>query len=308
MNTFRQLVRRELWEARSVWVAPALLAAILVVGTLIGALWTGSASLEGLSPEQAMKLHEKMTPEHLDGVASLALGFIFMLFLVLVMFTQFFYAIDSLYGERRDRAILFWKSLPVSDTLTVLSKLAVASVVMPFVAVAVAFVAQLALFAILSAKLAPIDLLHGHLWTVQLWAGTLEFMLYVTAAGVLWYLPVIGWCLLVSAWAPRSPLMYASLAPLGAALGEFLVFHTHHLWSICIERLKLFGLLSQTLGGYAINNVKVDDEHFNIPQWLAETMRPAQFFGSADVWIGVAVGAALVAAAIWVRRTRDEAG
>jgi ABC-2 type transport system permease protein len=308
MNTFRQLVRRELWEARSVWVAPALLAAILIVGTLIGALWTGSVSIEGLSPEQAMKLHEKMTPEHLDGIASLALGFVFMLFFLLVMFTQFFYAIDSLYGERRDRAILFWKSLPVSDAQTVLSKLFVASVVMPLVAVAIALATQFALFAIAGAKLASIDLLNGHLWTPSLWGGSVVFMLYITVAGMVWYLPVIGWCLLVSAWAPRSPLMYASLAPLGAALGEFLAFHTHYLWTIGVERVKLFGLLSQALGGHAINSVVIDDEHLNIPSSLIETMRPGQFLASVDVWAGVAVGVALVAAAIWIRRSRDEAG
>ena len=306
MNTFRQLVRRELWEARSVWVAPALLAAILIVGTLIGALWTGSVSLDGLGPDQAMKLHEKMTPEHLDGIASLALGFVFALFFLLVMFTQFFYAIDSLYGERRDRAILFWKSLPVSDAQTVLSKLFVASVVMPLVAVAIALATQFALFAIAGAKLASIDLLHGHLWTPSLWGGSVVFMIYITVAGMLWYLPVIGWCLLVSAWAPKSPVMYATLPPLGVVLLELIAFRTHYVWSACVDHFKLFGLLSHALGGRAVNNVVIDDEHFQIPRSMAEAMRPLDFFSSPEVWLGVAVGVALIAGAIWVRRTRDE--
>jgi ABC-2 type transport system permease protein len=306
MNKFLWLVRRELWEARSVWVAPAILAAIMVGGTLLGALLTGSASLEGLGPEDAAKLHEKMTPEHLDGVVSLALGFIFMVFLVLVLFTQFIYALDSLYGERRDRAILFWKSLPVSDLATVLSKLLVASVVMPLVATAFALATQLAMFAVGGAKLASIDMLHGHLWTAPLWGGSILFMLYISIAGMFWFLPVIGWCLLVSAWAPRSPLMYATLTPLGAALGEFLVFRTHYLGTIVGERVKLFGLLSQALGGHAINSVVIDDEHFNIPHSLLETMRPLQFLSSPEVWGGVVVGALLVAAAVWVRRSRDE--
>jgi ABC-2 type transport system permease protein len=306
MNKFLWLVRRELWEARSVWVPPAILAVILVAGTLLGALLTGSVSLQGLPPDELAKLHEKMTPEHLDGIASLALGFIFMVFLVLLMFTQFAYAIDSLYGERRDRAILFWKSLPVSDTQTVLSKLLIASVVMPLVALAIAIVTQFALFATAGAKLASIDLLTGHLWTPQLWAGSMVFMLYITLAGMLWYLPLIGWYLLVSAWAPRSPLMYAVFAPPGVALAEFLVFHTHHLGSLFAVRVKLFGLLSQALGGEAIGNVLIDDEHFEIPRSLFETMRPAQFLGSVEVWGGVVVGVLLVAAAVWVRRSRDE--
>lgn len=306
MNSrFAWLVRRELWEARSVWVAPAILAAILVFGTLIGALWSHSISLQGLGPDDAAKLHDKLTPEHLDGIASMALGFIFMLFVLLVMLTQFLYASDALYGERRDRAILFWKSMPVSDTETVLSKLFVAAVVMPLVAVGIALATQIGLFAIGSAKLASVEILHGHMWTPSLWGGSIVLMVYITLAGALWYLPVIGWCLLVSAWVPRAPLMYATLTPLGAALGEFVVFRTHFLWSIGMDRLKLFGLLAHALGGPGVHPV-IDGNHMDIPRSLVETIRPGQFFGSADVWLGVAAGAALVAGAIWVRRRRDE--
>jgi len=306
MSTFKWLVRRELWEARTVWVAPAICAAIIAGGALIAAFGTGTVSFQGLDPEDLAKLHQKMTPEHLDGIASMALGAIAMPFLIMVMFTQFFYAIDSLYGERRERAILFWKSLPVSDAQTVLSKLLVAAVIMPLAAIAVAFVTQVVVFAIASAKLAPLELMHGHLWTPSLWGGSVVLMLYVTLAGVLWYLPVLAWCLLVSAWAPKSPVMYATLPPLGVVLLEYIVFRTHYVWSACIERLKLFGLLAHALGGRAVNNVVIDDEHFEIPRSMAEAMRPVQFFSSPEVWLGVVVAAALIAAAIWVRRTRDE--
>jgi ABC-2 type transport system permease protein len=306
MNKFLWLVRRELWEARSVWVAPAMLAAIIIGCTLITALWTGTISLQGLGPEDAAKLHEKMTPEHLDGIASLTLGFIASLFLVLVMFTQLLYAIDALYGERRDRGILFWKSLPLSDAETVLSKLFVAAIVMPLVAAGIAIVTQLAFFAIASTKLSSLELLHGHLWTPSLWAGSILVTLYLVIAGALWYLPVLGWCLLVSAWAPRSPLMYATLPPLGVALAEYFTLRSHHVWAVCLERLNLVGLLAHALGGPGVNLV-IDDQHMIIPRSLVEMMQPAQFLGSADVWIGVAVGVGLIAATIWVRRSRDEA-
>jgi ABC-2 type transport system permease protein len=223
-----------------------------------------------------------------------------------VMFTQFFYAIDSLYGERRERGILFWKSLPISDAQTVLAKLFIAAIAMPLAAAAAAFVTQVLVFIIASIKLGPLEILHGHLWTPSLWGGSLLLTGYLLLAGALWYLPVLGWCLLVSAWAPRSPVMYATLPPMGVALAEFIVFRTHYFWDVCVERLKLFGLLAHALGGRAVNHVVIDDEHMEIPRSMVETIQAGQFFGSASVWLGVVVGAGLVAGAIWMRRNRDE--
>jgi ABC-2 type transport system permease protein len=311
MNRFLWLVRRELWEARAVWVAPAICAAILIGGTLVAAFGMGSMSIEGLDADELAKLHEKMTPENLERIAGLALGGIAFPFFILVLFTQFFYAIDSLYGERRDRAILFWKSLPVSDTETVLSKLFVAVVVMPGVAAGAALVTQLVLFAIAGAKLAPLGLLQGHLWAPSLWGSTLLVMAYGLLTSMLWYLPLIGWALLVSAWAPRSPLTYATLPPLAIGLAEYIVFHSHHALAIIGERVGNLGLLGHAFdhrsngGGFGL---VVTADRVEIPRALVDAMRPAQFFGSAEVWLGVLLAAVFVVAAIGVRRRRDEAG
>jgi ABC-2 type transport system permease protein len=309
MNRFLWLVRRELWETRAVWVAPAICAAIIVGGALTAAFGMGSITIQGLDPEELAKLHEKMTPEHLDAIAGLALGGIAFPFFIMVLFTQFFYAIDSLYGERRDRAILFWKSLPLSDAETVLSKLFVAAVLMPVAAAAAALATQIVVFAIAGAKLAPLGLLQGHLWTPSLWGDTLLVMAYGLVTGMLWYLPLIGWALLVSAWAPRSPLMYASLPPLAVGLAEYIVFHSHHAFAVVGERVGNLGLLGHAFAGRPKGGgfgFVVSEEHMQIPRSLVDTMRPAQFFASPEVWIGVAVGTAFVAAAIWVRRSRDE--
>src|SRR5206468_10746510 len=53
-----------------------------------------------------------------------------------------FYCLDALYGERRDRSILFWKSLPVSDVMAVLSKLAIPIVILPLLSFAVTVATQ----------------------------------------------------------------------------------------------------------------------------------------------------------------------
>ncbi len=309
MNKFLWLVRRELWEARSVWVAPAICAAIIVGGALIAAFGTGTVSFQGMSPEDLAKLQNHMTPEHLDGIASLALGGIALPFFIMVLFTQFFYTIDSLYGERRDRAVLFWKSLPLSDTETVLSKVFVAVLVMPLAAAVAAVASQVLVFAIASVKLAPLQLLQGHLWTPSLWGGSLLVSGYALVASMLWYLPFVGWCMLVSAWAPRSPLMYATLPPLAVGLAEFIVFRTHYVLAVVGERFGNMAFFAHAFSGRSQATgfgFVIDQDHMEIPRSLVETMRPGHFFGTADVWVGVVVGTLLIVAAIWVRRSRDE--
>ncbi len=309
MNKFNWLVRRELWESRSVWIVPLALGALIVACVLVPALLTGSVSLEGLGPDGAAKVHERMTPDNLDGAASLALGLIAAVFMIVVSLMQYLYACDALYGERRDRSILFWKSLPLSDADTVLSKLFIAAVAMPLAAAAVAVVTQVLVFAIFSAKLGSIELLQGHLWSPSLWGGSLLVMVYLLVASALWYLPVIGWCLLVSAWAPRSPLMYSLAVPFGISLAELIVFRHAHVSAVIWQRFNLVGLLSHALGGHRADGsdmLEINEQHTHIAR-LVDGMRPAQFFSSPEVWAGVVVGALLIAAAIWFRRTRAEA-
>jgi ABC-2 type transport system permease protein len=232
LNRFNWLIRRELWETRSVWLAPAALGALIVACILVPALVTGSVSLEGVSPDQAADLHERMTAQNLDGAASLALGLIGAFFIILLMFMQYMYALDALYGERRDRSVLFWKSLPVSDAETVLSKLGFATLVMPAVTAAATIVT-----AVLSAKFGEVEQLQGHLWTPSLWGGSVLVTLYILLANSIWYLPVLGWCLLVSAWVPRSPLMYSILPPAAIALIELIALRSSHVWHAVLARI-----------------------------------------------------------------------
>src|SRR5688500_3753928 len=58
----------------------------------------------------------------------------------------FFYGLDALHGERRDRSILFWKSLPVSDRTPVLSKVLVMMAVLPGIALRLSWAIQFVLF------------------------------------------------------------------------------------------------------------------------------------------------------------------
>ena len=314
MTSLYWLVRRELWESRAVWVAPLICALIIVGGALIASFGAGHVviNVDGHDVGFTMgglvdSMNATLTPARAESIVSLTLGAIAVPFFITILFTQFFYALDALYGERRDRSILFWKSLPVSDAETVLAKLAVAGLLIPVAAMLAAFATQLLVCAIASARVASAPLLAAELWNPATWAGSLLVMSYVLVGGILWYLPLLGWLLLVSASVPRSPFLWAFLPPLALALAEYVVFHSSILIGVIGERFGNGGLFAHAFTGVHGSGftISIEDETLAVPHALTELMRPAEFFGSASLWGGVAVGVALTAAAIWMRRYRD---
>ena len=308
MNSYSWLVRRELWEHRAVWIAPAICGAILVLATLVGGLQFGELRVGNLAdPEVAAKI-QALGPDAMARLAGLLLVAIAVPFYVTVQFTQFFYALDALSSDRRDRSVLFWKSLPVSDSRTVLSKLAVAVLVIPLVALACALVAQVVLYAMVGAKLSGTGLAFTqHLWTASTWGPALLATLYGTLAVVLWSVPLVGWLLLVSALAPRSPFLWAVLPPLALALLEEVLFDTNRVMSLLAERT--LGMFSAAFAGAERDGMVVTiGREGELPPRLDATMQPVEFLTSPELLGGLVVGAALIAAAVWARRYRDDNG
>src|SRR3954447_3546571 len=111
-------VRRELWEFRSIYLAPLAVAAVFLFGFIIS-LFRLPAHMRALDP---MKQHDFITQPY----TYVALAVMVATFLVSI-----FYCLEALRGERRDRSILFWKSLPVSDLTSVLSKATIPLVILP---------------------------------------------------------------------------------------------------------------------------------------------------------------------------------
>jgi ABC-2 type transport system permease protein len=303
MNKFIWLLRREVWESRAIWIAPAICAGLAIIGALLFAL-SGPFDVDA---ETLQQVSAQMTPEKTTSLVGFGLAALAIPFFVAVTLVQVFYAADALYGERRDRSILFWKSLPVSDSATVLSKLTVAAVVMPLTAAVAAIGTQVVVCAILSAKLAALLPVVPHLWSPVAWGSWLASLLYLLVAGAIWYLPVLAWLLLVSSWAPRSPLMFGLGSPLALIFAEFLLFRTHHLGALIGERIGNTGFLARAMGHPAHDGgaIVIHMKHFDVPESLFSLMQPAQYFASPDVWLGVLVAAAMVAATIWMRRYRD---
>src|SRR5512132_2665633 len=153
-------VRRELWENRFLYIAPLVVTAFVLFGTLISMIGL-PRRMQSLETLDAARQHAVVVRPFCLAPAPIMLA----TFLV-----GLFYSLDALYGERRDRSILFWKSLPVSDWRTVLAKASIPVVVLPLIA----FVLSVIIFYILLALGTAVMVLSG-MSPLTLW-GEVRFI------------------------------------------------------------------------------------------------------------------------------------
>jgi len=223
------------------------------------------------------------------------------LYLVAV-FVGSYYLLDCLYAERKDRSILFWKSLPVSDGLTVCSKLLVALAVMPFGVFALALLAHLVYTAILGARVSLGSLPPVLSWNSYEWLRTEAVMFLVTLFAVLWWAPIAGYLLLVSAWVRRAPILWSTLPFVLGPVLEWVAFGTRYLLGFIDYRVN--GIW-EILGVGHVNIVSKHGLHHPVGSAL-EVLDFRHALTAIDLWLGLAVTAALVYAAIRIRRYRDD--
>jgi ABC-2 type transport system permease protein len=273
-------VQRELWESRSIYIAPFAAAGLILFGFLLSMFRLPSQMRAALALDP-MQQHELLSKPY--NFASL-----------LIMGTTFivavFYCLDALHGERRDRSILFWKSLPVSDLTAVLSKASIPIVVIPLLTFAITVITQWSMVLMSSVALLGSGLSVTTLWNElslsQMWMNLLYHLVTIHA---LWYAPIFCWLLLVSAWARRAPILWATLPPLAIALVERIAFNTTHFAAMLGNRMG-GGAEAITMQGSA----PMDP--------MMTHLTPAHFVSSAGLWIGLAIAAAFLAGAVRLRR------
>jgi ABC-2 type transport system permease protein len=276
-------VRRELWENRFLYIAPLLVTGVVLFGSFISITITLATTMRSLPTLDPAKQHAVVAQPFSVAPAPIMLA----TFLV-----AFFYCLDALYGERRDRSILFWKSLPVSDLTTVLSKASIPFVVLPLIAFALSVATQV----ILLIASTPV-LLGSGVNPVPLWAEIRFFqglliMLYGLSVHVLWWAPIYGWLMLVSAWARRAPFLWALLPLLGVSAVETAAFSTGHFMAFL--QYRLMGAMTEAFA----RGTKGDINRLT-------DLEPARFLTRPGLWLGLAFAAVCLAAAVRLRRYRE---
>ena len=277
-------VWRELWENRSIYVAPLIVAAVQVFALAISTIGLAERRRALLLLDDPVK--QRVAIEATYDAAAMMM--IFVVFIVGV-----FYCLDALHGERRDRSILFWKSLPVSDLTTVLSKAIIPLAVLPAIAFALTVCVQLIMLLMTSANL----LMHG-MSPATTWAHFPVFqnwlvMLYGLIAIAFWHAPIYGWLLLVSAWARRATFLWAVLPLIVIQIFEKITFGTHYFGTLLQHRLM--GFAPHAFGFHGDGHPTIDS---------LSQLTPGRYLGSLGLWIGLLVAAGFVFGAVRLRRYR----
>jgi ABC-2 type transport system permease protein len=275
-------IRRELWESRSIYIAPLAAAVVFLLGFLI--------SMVRLP--QKMRALSALDPAHQRETIAMPYDMVAGLLMLTAMIVGMFYCVGALQGERRDRSILFWKSLPVSDLTTVLSKASIPFVVLPLLTFAITVATQWIMLLLSTAVWWANGLNAATLWTrLSFFQMSLYLLYHLVTVHALWQAPIYGWLLLVSAWARRAAFLWAVLPLLAIGAVERLLFNTQHFAAMLENRFSGGGAEALTMPG-------------TFPMNPMTHLTPGTYLSSSGLWIGLAFTAVCLAAAVRLRRHR----
>ena len=280
IQPMRWSVRRELWENRSIYIAPLAVAAVMPFGFLISTIGMPQR-------RRAVLLLDPVQQRALIGkpydVAA-------MILLVTAFIVAVFYCLDALYGERRDRSILFWKSMPVSDRTTVIAKAIVPLAIMPAIIFAIIVVEHFVMMLLTTVVLLPSGL-AATTWTRYHIIQQSLILFYSLIAVSLWHAPIYGWLLLISSWARRAAVLWAVLPLFAIAVLEKVAFNSVHVYLIL--RSRVIGIAA----AFAPNKYGSIDSF--------SQLTPGRYLSTPGLWIGLILAAVFLAGAVRVRRYRD---
>jgi ABC-2 type transport system permease protein len=319
-SKFKLLLRREFWENKGGFFWAPIITGIIAsvfatIGMIVATIFIQKAKSNG-DFQDHFKLDDvdgfKALGAFGDGI--LANGMI--LSMLVMIFVVFFYALGSLYDERRDRSVLFWKSLPISDLEVVLSKVAWALVLAPMMALILGVFIGVAMWLIAAAGMA----LNGIPGIGSFFTESHAFRIVgqffsILPVYIMWSVPTIGWLMLCSAWSRRFPFLWAVLVPLlGCAMLSMtgLIFNVitgaefphGDIWYVVALR-GLGSLIPGLWYASAVDAERVLQGTEGVSPQLDLSSSWAAF-GTLDLWLGVAIGVAMIFLAIRLRRWRDE--
>jgi ABC-2 type transport system permease protein len=319
MNTMKWLLKREFWEHKGgfFWapIIVSLIVTVITAGSVLIGVTKGSEASIKINGQVVTNLADRFSGEEkaaiieqfASGYMASAVPLLFVL-----AFTVFFYCLNALFDERKDRSVLFWKSLPVTDGATVLSKIAMALGLAPLMAIFFGTILALlvVIFIGLGAAAMGVNIFGGVLSSSALYLAPLQTVAMLPVYA-LWALPTVGWLLMVGAWARSKPLLWAVGTPL-LAVGLIAWFNKilsfgwdiNWMWKYIVGR----GLLSLTPGSwfaYSPDDVNRLSKMENLDMG-ALLARSWQQLATPNLWIGVVIGAAMIYAAIRLRRWKDE--
>jgi ABC-2 type transport system permease protein len=275
-------IRRELWESRSIYIAPSAVAAVFLLGFMISMIHL----------PQKMRALSALDPAHQREAIAMPYDMIAGMLMLTAMIVGMFYCLSAFQGERRDRSILFWKSLPVSDLTTVLSKASIPFVVLPLLTFAITVATQWIMLLLSTVVLWANGLNAATLWTrLSFFQMSLYLLYHLVTVHALWQAPIYGWLLLVSAWARRAAFLWGVLPLLAIGAVERLLFNTR----------RVAGMLENRFTGGGAEALMMPG---TFPMDPMTNLTPGTYVSSSGLWIGLLFTAVCLAGAVRLRRYR----
>lgn len=309
INRMFILVRREMWESPVAFKwTPVIIYGFIVLIALLTLIIGIRVDDQMVFTKDGIRMFAELDDTQQRLFTSGALFSISALFHQVMYLVLIFYLAGSLYDDRKDRSILFWKSLPVSDLMTVGSKVLAACVLAPLLYLAGIILTQVTLLLIGSVLGMMADInVFAELWGPANLLKQWPLMLYGSLVQALWLLPIYAWLIFCSSWAPRLPILIAVLVPL-------LIGMLQHFWSFFSSfKLPDVNLLLIMLDRIGKGVTPASIEWEQIATSDGSSIKPSEdlfmSFGSVtrhlfsmEMWVGVAIGLVLLAAAVWFRR------
>ncbi|TQV71628.1 hypothetical protein FLL45_20985 [Aliikangiella marina] len=305
MRTFKALVKREYWEHRgAMFITPTAMTVFFAALLILGLITSSNIEINGddfsllNKMPQLVEQIDNHSEEEVDKVVQLALYSPIVIFGFVMFWVGIFYAVGCLYDERKDRSILFWKSLPLSDTQTVLSKFFTVIVVIP-----VLYFCALLVFQIYSLIFGTVLLWFGGDSGLIVWSSSNLFVVaFNSLMGLiisnLWLAPLWGWLMFASAWAKKVAILWGTLPVLLVGIAEGTIFNSTEFLEMVGVHIARGGIVATA----SINNLEKDGYVLDM-----DLTSPFQAFAFSEFWIGLVVAAVFLAGAIYIRRNRDEA-
>ena len=282
VRPFYWSVRRELWENHSLYIAPLIVAVVQVFALAISTIGMAGRRRALLLLSDPLKIRHGIEVSYAVPA---------MLMIMAISLVGIFYALDALHGERRDRSILFWKSLPVSDLTTVLSKAFITLVILPIIGFVLVVLVQLAMLLISSIVLGTHGVSPASTWQYVSFPFNWFVLLYGLIAISLWAAPIYGWFFLVSGFVRRAAFLWAFLPWLVLLMFERLTFGTNYLAQFL--KYRLTGFAPEAFDFRGQREPSID--------YLAQ-LTPLRYLGSPGLWLGLIIAVVFFAAAIRLRR------
>jgi ABC-2 type transport system permease protein len=283
-GTFAWSVRRELWEHRGLWIAPLAVSVLIVVAFFLGVAnghFEKTGSLATLPLEKQRMI--VMMPFNLAATVVLVVSFL----------AAAFYCLDALNAERRDRSILFWKSMPVSDRTTVLSKAFVSLAVAPAIGLVVALATQLLLLVLGSAILGAKGIDVGEIAGKLPLGSAAVSMVYGVIVHALWYAPLFA-LFLVASVATRRPILWVIVPPIVVQVLERIAFGTQFTGEFL--KWRLMGAMSEAFQRGAGDSGPIAS---------LSQLDPGRFLASPGLWLGLVAAGVFLFIAIRIRRFKE---